>query len=213
MFHIVYKTINKVNNKYYYGVHTTDNIDDGYLGSGTNLMRAIAKYGRDSFEREIICLFDDRTEALLYEKKLVSPRVLKDVKCYNIVEGGGNPPSRKGKVSPSTLLKGEQRSEKQKEASRKHSEKMKGRRAHNRLPTTLFGIEFQTLTEGLKYYGLSPSQYYYMKEHPDMVFNTAEDLKQHTWEARNKKISEKRRRKEIQGLLGYSRVSSNRNKF
>ena len=194
MYHIVYKTINRVNNKYYYGVHSTDNLNDGYLGSGTNLLRAINKYGKESFERVIICMFNDRDGALMYEKSLVTSIILEDKKCYNIVEGGGNPPSRKGKVSPSTLLKGEQRSEKQKEASKKHSEKMRGRRAHNRQPTLLFGIEFQTLTEGLKYHHLSPSQYYYMKAHPEIYFSTPDALRQHTWEVRNKKISEMRRK-------------------
>jgi hypothetical protein len=38
-----YKTINKINNKYYIGVHSTNDIKDGYLGSGVALKRAIRK--------------------------------------------------------------------------------------------------------------------------------------------------------------------------
>jgi hypothetical protein len=45
---------------------------------------------------------------------------------WNINKGGDLPPSRQGKISPKTLLRGEERTEKQKQASKKHSEKMKG---------------------------------------------------------------------------------------
>lgn len=217
MFHIVYKTVNKVNNKYYYGVHSTNNLEDDYLGSGTNLIRAIKKYGRQSFERSIICVFDDRDHALMYEKSLVNISMLEDINCYNIVEGGGTPPPRTGKVAPATLLRGKNRTEKQKEASKTHSRKMKGRKAYNRQKTILFGVEFDSLTQGLKHFGLSPSQYYYMKANPDMSFETAELLKEHTWAVRNQKISDKRRQrkdsKEIKQMLGYSRIGSNRNKY
>jgi predicted GIY-YIG superfamily endonuclease len=45
---------------------------------------------------------------------------------WNINKGGDLPPSRKGKVSPKSLLKGENRTEKQKQGSKKRSEKIKG---------------------------------------------------------------------------------------
>lgn len=31
-FHIIYKTTNLINGKIYVGLHSTDNVDDGYLG-------------------------------------------------------------------------------------------------------------------------------------------------------------------------------------
>lgn len=49
IYHFVYKTTNTINKKYYYGVHTTSDIDDGYMGSGVLLRRSIKKYGKESF--------------------------------------------------------------------------------------------------------------------------------------------------------------------
>lgn len=45
---------------------------------------------------------------------------------WNMNKGGDLPPSREGKVSQKSILKGEERTEKQKLASQKHSERMKG---------------------------------------------------------------------------------------
>jgi group I intron endonuclease len=125
MFHFIYKTTNNINNKYYYGVHSTTNINDGYLGSGDQLKRAIKKYGKENFSREIISLFDTRNKALLYEKELININIINDDKSYNICEGGGSPPIRNGVVAVKNLLKGDKRTEKQKNASKLHSEKMK----------------------------------------------------------------------------------------
>ncbi len=84
-----YKITNLINNHFYYGVHSTDNIDDGYMGSGHRLHRAYKKYGQNNFIKEIIKFFDTREEALDYEESIVNENLIKDNKCYNEVLGGG----------------------------------------------------------------------------------------------------------------------------
>lgn len=86
MFHIVYKITNKLNGKYYHGVHSTENLDDGYYGSGKLIKQAIKKHGKNCFTKEIVGLFDSRKEALLKEHELANPD---DSKSYNMAIGGG----------------------------------------------------------------------------------------------------------------------------
>jgi hypothetical protein len=88
-YHIVYKTTNIVNNKIYVGLHSTDNIDDGYIGSGFVLKSAIQKYGKDKFKREVLYIFDERSEARAMEASIVDEDFVKRLDTYNLIEGGG----------------------------------------------------------------------------------------------------------------------------
>lgn len=87
-FYFLYKTTNLINGKIYFGVHTTDNIDDGYLGSGTQLGRAIIKYGKENFQREIIEFFNSIEEAYECEAQTVTKDFVKEITNYNIKPGG-----------------------------------------------------------------------------------------------------------------------------
>jgi hypothetical protein len=90
MFYIIYKTINLVNNKFYIGKHQ-QLIDpyqfDGYYGSGTQIQRAIKKYGKENFIRETLFVFDNASDCLLKEEEIVSPHFGKPY-CYNMRSGG-----------------------------------------------------------------------------------------------------------------------------
>ena len=83
-----YKVTNLVNGKYYYGIHSTDDINDGYLGSGIAIRRAIEKYGKENFEIEFIKFFDTRNELVEYEKQNITEEQILDKMCYNECVGG-----------------------------------------------------------------------------------------------------------------------------
>ena len=91
-FHFVYKTVNVLNGKEYTGVHSTDNLDDGYLGSGTVLKKAIEKYGPENFHRSIVKMFSTRQEALDLEKNIVNEEYVSRQDTYNVTIGGGDAP-------------------------------------------------------------------------------------------------------------------------
>jgi len=88
MYFTVYKTTNLINGKIYIGAHKTSNLSDGYLGSGVAVNRAIAKYGRDNFEKYILAICDTEEEMYEVEKSLVNETFLKFFSTYNIMTGG-----------------------------------------------------------------------------------------------------------------------------
>jgi hypothetical protein len=88
-YHFIYKTTNLKNGKYYVGMHSTDDLNDGYLGSGTRLRRSIRRNGAESFNLEILEFFDNRIDLANREKQLVNEDLLKDPMCMNIQPGGG----------------------------------------------------------------------------------------------------------------------------
>jgi len=89
MIHTVYRTTNLVNDKFYIGYHKTKNPSDSYLGSGTYIQRAVKKYGRVNFRKDILFTFPDAESALAKEKELVE-QYRSDPLCVNLKEGGLN---------------------------------------------------------------------------------------------------------------------------
>lgn len=96
MYIYVYHIRNIINNKEYIGVHKTQNMDDGYMGSGVAIKRAIQKYGNHNFIKTIISFFDSEIEAYSYESNHVNEEYIKNKMTYNMTVGGNKPPSRKG---------------------------------------------------------------------------------------------------------------------
>jgi hypothetical protein len=86
--YIVYETTNLINGKKYIGVHSTDNLDDGYLGSGKLLKKAIKKYGIDSFQRIILVECKKSEDMFAAESMLVTKEWVNDPNTYNLKIGG-----------------------------------------------------------------------------------------------------------------------------
>ena len=87
-YHLVYMIVNKINNKIYIGKHTTNNLDDGYMGSGKAINAAINKYGTHNFEKVIIDCLPTEDEAYLKEEDIVTSEFVDREDTYNQKCGG-----------------------------------------------------------------------------------------------------------------------------
>jgi hypothetical protein len=72
----------------YIGCHKTIDPNDDYIGSGTILKRAIKKYGRESFIKEILFIFNTSDETFSKEGEIVDKLFVESDNTYNILEGG-----------------------------------------------------------------------------------------------------------------------------
>ncbi len=88
-YHYIYKiTRLDESGTYYIGMHSTDNLDDGYFGSGKRLWYSINKHGKEKHQKEILEFLPSREALKLREKELVNKELLEDVKCMNLRIGG-----------------------------------------------------------------------------------------------------------------------------
>ncbi len=88
IYYTVYKTTNLVNDKIYVGAHKTENPYDRYLGSNLPLKRAIKKYGRKNFKKEIIKFCNSEEEMFECEANIVNENFIAREDTYNLIEGG-----------------------------------------------------------------------------------------------------------------------------
>lgn len=89
-YHFIYKTTNVLSGKYYIGMHSTDNLDDGYLGSGTRLRHSIRKYGKGNHKVEILEFVKTRKELYKREEEIVTLNEIAKIECINLIVGGKN---------------------------------------------------------------------------------------------------------------------------
>jgi hypothetical protein len=87
--YIVYQITNKINSNIYIGIHITKNIKDGYMGSGTNIDKAIKEFGKENFEKIVLWNFDNKNDMLLKEHELVNDIFVNRKDTYNVILGGG----------------------------------------------------------------------------------------------------------------------------
>jgi hypothetical protein len=69
-------------------MHSTYNVNDGYLGSGKKLRYSIRKYGKENHIKNIIGFFENRDMLCEAEKKFITYDILNDKYCMNLKEGG-----------------------------------------------------------------------------------------------------------------------------
>ena len=69
-------------------MHSTDNLEDGYVGSGKRLWYSIKKYGKENFKCEILEILPDRSSLKQREMEIVNEDILKDNMCLNLKIGG-----------------------------------------------------------------------------------------------------------------------------
>ena len=117
-YHFIYKTTNILSGKYYIGMHSTDNLEDGYLGSGNRLRLAVRKHGKENFKREILEFCNSREELIKKEIEIITVDEISKKECINLKVGGQGGWSENAKVKFIWLLDNDVYFKKQ------HSDKM-----------------------------------------------------------------------------------------
>ena len=86
-YNYIYKITNQINGKIYIGKHSTDNLDDGYMGSGILICKAEKKYGLENFTKEYLAFCDTEEKLNWFEKFYIKKCKAKEV-GYNLTDGG-----------------------------------------------------------------------------------------------------------------------------
>jgi hypothetical protein len=86
-FHYIYK-ITRTDGKYYIGMHSTNDLEDGYFGSGQLLWKSVMKHGKENHIKEILEYLPTRNALKTRERELVNKEMLGDKLCMNLRLGG-----------------------------------------------------------------------------------------------------------------------------
>lgn len=99
-YHYIYIITNLLDNKKYIGKHSTFNINDGYMGSGTKIKEIIKQGNKNKLKKEIIEFCS--SEEIAYEREKYWIKYYNAVESdefYNIKDGGeGFPCSQKEEI-------------------------------------------------------------------------------------------------------------------
>jgi hypothetical protein len=88
VFYTIYKIVHTGSGKEYIGKHQTKDLDDGYMGSGKVLRRAVEKHGAGKFRKEILHVFQTEQEMNDKEAELVTEEYCDRNDTYNLCPGG-----------------------------------------------------------------------------------------------------------------------------
>lgn len=88
-YNYIYILINKLNGKKYIGKHSTNNLQDYYMGSGIIVKEIQKKYGKKIFSKQIIEYCNSEEQCLQKEKYWIKYyNALQSEDFYNLDEGG-----------------------------------------------------------------------------------------------------------------------------
>lgn len=90
MYYIIYKTTNVLTGEFYIGKHCTENLNDGYIGTGMTILKKIKQFGRQHFYRNILEFCNSYDELNEAEKRWLTEEVMNNPLCYNNQTGGDN---------------------------------------------------------------------------------------------------------------------------
>jgi hypothetical protein len=86
--HYIYKITHIKSGKYYVGMHSTFDMDDGYMGSGKLIIASVNKYGVEAHTKEILAYANSRKGLVELEAELVTENIVSDKLCLNMKNGG-----------------------------------------------------------------------------------------------------------------------------
>lgn len=205
--HYCYRTTNTITGDFYIGKRSTNQyfnwFDDPYLGSGTRLNHAIKKYGKENFQKVILCYAETKKENSENEKLFLGD-LWQDKNCYNLIpggEGGGGPCSEEKKRKLSEAHKGKKHSETHK---KNISEALKGRggEKHHMYGKKLSEQTKKKMSEANK----GEKNYFYGKKH-------SEETKKKISEALKSRTHSKEHKRKIgESLKGKTRSEESKRK-
>lgn len=127
---IIYKTTNLINGKIYVGKDTYNN--PSYLGSGIYISRAIKKYGKQNFIKEVIDSTESLEELNEKEKYWVKFCNCKVPNGYNLTDGGEGAPGYRWTKKQKNKISGNNNSMKNLETRKKNIDSHKGYKPWNK---------------------------------------------------------------------------------
>jgi group I intron endonuclease len=93
MINFVYITTNLINGKQYVGDHSTNDLNcsktQNYFGSGSIILKAIKKYGKQNFSRKILEYCDSKKISFISQQKYIEQYNTLEPNGYNISPTGG----------------------------------------------------------------------------------------------------------------------------
>ena len=144
-YHYIYKITCNVTNRFYIGMHSTDDLNDGYFGSGKRLWFSINYHGKENHVKEILEFLPSRQLLKEREKEIVNKELIGEILCMNLKEGGDGGFSTKEHMIKAQLASKESFRKRLKvddvfrnEFSLKQSEKMKKRHFENKINYNTF---------------------------------------------------------------------------